>query len=84
MKKVELHCAYEWTCDECGRSSFVRAITVEMTPEDIRDMIAEYGGDGEEWQTGNWMTRPREVTCEHCGATFETEEWEGPVKPGTE
>ncbi len=50
---------------------------VEMRPayeEDCREMLAEYGGDPDEWQTGRWMTRPDEVVCDHCKAEFETED----------
>lgn len=74
--KVELHNAYQWDCEECGKENFCRAVTVEMTPEDIEEMQAEHGGDSEDWQTGEWMTRPDEVTCAHCGKTFETTDHE--------
>lgn len=80
-KKVELHCAYLWTCDSCGRDNFLRAIVCEMTQEDITAMMEEHGGEPEDWKTGEWMTRPDEVTCEHCGAEYETEEWKGPTRP---
>ncbi len=80
-RKAELHCAYEWTCDECGRNNFASAITVEMTPGVIAGMIGEHGGEEGNWHTGHWMTHPEEVTCQHCGATFETEDWEEPEKP---
>lgn len=78
--KVELHCAYVWDCPECGGENFCRAVTVEQTPEDIDHLVGEYGGDPSDWQTGQWMTRPDEVTCAHCGQEYETTEWEGPTK----
>lgn len=80
--KVELHNAYVWDCDACGAENFVRAVTVEMTPEDVEAMKERYGGDDEEWQTGNWMSRPDDVTCSKCGAKFEVEEPEAPERPG--
>lgn len=77
-KKVELHNAYSWDCDECGRGNFVRAVVVAMTDEDASEMMQRYGGDPEDWQNGQWMTRPDEVVCENCKARFETEEPPGP------
>lgn len=75
--KVELRCAYEWTCDECGKDNFARAISVALTPEDVEMMIAEYGVEPEECQNGSWLTRPDEVVCAYCGETFMSEDWEG-------
>lgn len=80
---VELHNAFVWDCDDCGRENFVRAVIAELTKEDVDHMIAEYGGDREEWETGRWTTRPDEVSCEHCGAEFVVEEDGSPRKPGT-
>lgn len=74
IQKVELHCAYQWDCEECGKENFCRAVIVEMTPEDRAEMRKRHGGDDEGWETGNWMTRPDEVTCSSCNAVFETVE----------
>ena len=72
MKQVDLDCAYVWDCDECGVENFVRAVVVEFTPDEVATQMEEYGGEEEDWQTGEWMTRPEQVTCGKCGATFET------------
>lgn len=69
---VELHCAYVWTCEECGRDSFVRAVIVEMSEEDARGMMEAHGGEPDDWKTGMLMTRPDEVTCDHCGLAYPT------------
>lgn len=71
MSRAELHAAFAWDCDSCGRENFVRAVTVEMSQEDIEGMIAEHGGDPEDWRTGHWESRPDEVTCQHCGTEYE-------------
>lgn len=78
--KVELQMAFFWHCDECGAENFARAVVTEMLPEDITDLKQRYGGDDEEWLTGNWVGRPEEVTCQDCKRTFETEDWESPSK----
>lgn len=78
MPEVELHDAYVWTCDACGRDCFVRAVTVEMTDDDIVAMQIRHGGEPEDWQTGKWITRPDEVTCDHCGKTYTVEQQAGP------
>lgn len=66
MKEVELHLAYAWDCDECGRENFERAIIAEFSPEEWDEMRAE----GIDPRTGNWVTNPDEVTCRACGAVF--------------
>ena len=60
---VELHQAFLWTCEECGRDNFERAITHEPGDDD-EDEIPE----GFE---GVWLTAPTEVTCKHCGEEFD-------------
>jgi hypothetical protein len=39
MKTIELHDAFLFACDDCGRDNFVRAITV--SPESIDDIDEE-------------------------------------------
>ena len=85
--KVELHPAHSWDCDNCGVGNFCRAIVTDMTQEDIDWLVIHHGGEPSDWNTGNWMTRPDEVTCDHCGMTFETQDhgedtWEAFRKTG--
>jgi hypothetical protein len=74
MTTVELHMAFLWTCDDCGRDNFVRGVTVApeaIDPDELPGDVAEWldaGGDG------GWMSAPDRVTCEHCRATFDTEQ----------
>lgn len=74
-RKVELHVAYLWDCDACGRENFCREQfgLVHMTPEDYEglpddveitdDMLGDLLFPGE----------PDTVTCAFCNAEFETE-----------
>jgi L-asparaginase II len=76
VTRVELHQAYSWCCDHCGRDNFVRAVTVELSEEDRQQMALECGD--EDWTTGRWVAAPEVVTCETCGTEYET------VDPGGE
>lgn len=71
LPKVELHQAFVWTCEDCGRDSFARA--VHLTPEEVamlgEDVLDRAGG-----RSGDWCMAPWAVTCPHCGARYETEE----------
>lgn len=84
QSKIELHQAYQWDCDNCGRENFARAVVVELNPDDPDDaeMIAiakeENEGLRGEW-TPFWVTTPDEVACAHCGAEYETVDSRGPV-----
>ncbi len=71
MQKVELHTAYVWDCEACGRENFCRSVVVEFSEEDRLEMAKEHGV---EFETGEWVQRPDEVICQHCGAEFETED----------
>ena len=73
--KVELHLAYSWTCDDCGRGNFTHGMSPEYDTELEWQMKEHFGygiNDG-----GQFMMRPDKVTCGHCGETFETEDWGG-------
>ena len=84
MTQVELHPAFFWICDDCGRDNFVRARTVEPESDegrelhalvervlDTADEIAEPLGIEPD---GIWVTRPEEVMCQYCRAVFTTTE----------
>ena len=76
--KVEMRPAFEWTCDDCGRDNFERAMSIVATEEEIKEQSGV-----EEWDEvpdgygGNWLLCPDDVTCSHCKATFETEDSDG-------
>lgn len=85
---AELHTAWVWDCDACGRENFERA--VEGDAHEAAAIIAEentYGmlvaeeknceGEGEEMRCPSLIYRiaiaPQFVLCKHCSATFPTE-----------
>lgn len=73
MASVELHQAFLWTCNSCGRDNFARAVTLEPASIDLDDEpeeVREWLADGQE---GAWLTTPDRVTCGHCRAEFDVE-----------
>lgn len=69
MPDVELHPAYSWTCDECGRENFARAVV----PESLEGELPE-GFDDEAYDGVQWIMKPERVTCSACGAEFDVVE----------
>jgi hypothetical protein len=84
---VELHQAYVWTCDECGRDQFERGVTyslqevADMEPDFI-SMCSEMISAAEEMadpENGvdlvmGFTKGPDEVECNHCGHVYGTRE----------
>lgn len=85
-RKVTLHTAAFFTCEDCGRDCFVRLISVSA------DEAANMGWETPEVSgverhesfelSGSFEYMPEEVKCEHCGSEFETEppEWAIPLE----
>lgn len=72
-RTTELIQAFLWTCDDCGKDNFARAITVapeEIDAADISKPLSEYLEEGGE---GDWLRGPDDVTCGHCGSEFRAE-----------
>lgn len=77
-RTVELHQAYLWTCDVCGRDNFERSITIDPESIDLDDlpdgvdpdMVREWIDGGGE---GDFVTAPTRVTCGHCRAVFDVD-----------
>ena len=72
MKRTELHQAFIWTCDNCGRDQFERAISVEVSEQDERKL--KFMAGVELWWEGRFIAAPTEVTCQECDHTYSTEE----------
>jgi hypothetical protein len=68
---VELHLAFVFTCDHCGRDSFVRAVALE--PEQTTEMVPEADREKVEGYEGNWCMKPERVKCLRCDSEFEVE-----------
>jgi DNA-directed RNA polymerase subunit RPC12/RpoP len=61
---ANLHRAYSWDCEDCGRENFVRQLRIEE-----RKRCA---GGGTSVIVGSKF--PLTVKCRHCGRIFEAEE----------
>jgi hypothetical protein len=75
MGVVELHQAFAWDCEECGRENFERAVQAEMTPEEAKEFAAKQGVISEDELndpdfSGCFLMAPKSVKCKHCGNEF--------------
>lgn len=77
-RAVELQPAFGWTCDECGRWNFARAIAVEGTDRaevesQLREMLNLQPYESiPEGHHGEFLMAPTSVKCASCGAEFTT------------
>lgn len=78
MKKVELHPASVWDCDDCGRENFVRLMRPESledkeaTIEAIMEMHDVLRFEAERAaEHGEFVISPKTVRCVYCGSTFD-------------
>jgi len=73
-EKVEILPACYWICPECGRDNFEYVITAEFSEEDreLIDEMHEICFDGE-MDGGDFVIQPVDVTCKHCGESFESD-----------
>ena len=74
---VELHLAFLWTCDECGRDNFARAVTVAPESVDLENLPVGSHEEGERIREfleagneGGFLQAPTRVRCAHCHAEF--------------
>lgn len=70
-RRVELHPALFFVCDECGRDSFIRAPRPVLTDEERVELAQDHGIDP--WSPVEMFSQPTVVTCDHCGEEFGTE-----------
>jgi len=83
-QKIELQCAWEWICEDCGRNNFASAVVAEMPPDERlqfakdQGLVEDFVSDlPDEFKDGEFMTHPTEVTCSHCGTEFDVMDFEG-------
>lgn len=79
LKRVELHQAVHWYCDECGTSNFEVLTISELTEEERADAYRHFH-DLEDWQDlpDDWMdfelvSTPLYVTCSKCQTKFRSD-----------
>ena len=68
--EVELHPAYIWDCDNCGRENVVRPMPAFLDRDDEEEMREELGVDPSE--QGVFLEVPGVVTCKFCNACYES------------
>tara|TARA_R110000765_G_scaffold195012_2_gene300596 strand:+ start:464 stop:754 length:291 start_codon:yes stop_codon:yes gene_type:complete len=81
MSAVELHDAFLWDCDDCGRENIVRCIPVinpdlELSEELIEQIRADLGMQsweavGADIASQALVRIPYEVACKHCESKFD-------------
>lgn len=68
MKEVELHAAYVWDCDDCGRENFTRGCTPNLSDEEVQEIREELNLD--DGHFGNFVLMPDTVECKFCKTKF--------------
>ncbi len=84
MRVVELHQAFTWICDDCGRDNFSRAIRVEpesIEGQEIAQLVNRAVAEANEatetlglMVNGDWIMAPEVVRCTYCKSLFRTRE----------
>lgn len=71
---TELHQAYFWTCDNCGRDNFIRAVTRPMSEEERETMVENFRGKFGELADylSDPVDYPLDVQCPSCKARYNT------------
>jgi len=64
MESVELHQAFSWICDNCGKRNFNRAVECDMPPEELKAAKEQFGI--ESWKDGSFLMAPKIVKCGNC------------------
>ncbi len=88
-RKIEIHPAYRWDCEECGRENFGRMVTAQLPDEELEKIMRSDGvldahqslADLPPGVKYDLITIPEIVKCGHCGAEFETVD---PRRPPTQ
>ncbi len=73
---IELHLAFVFDCNECGRENFVRAVTCDFDDNTVAEMKEEYGIEA--YDLGDWQMQPTSVKCQFCKAEYSTDGGEPP------
>lgn len=84
MEHVELHQAWTWDCDNCGRENYARAVSVNPDEfeagelEEVADALGVGGIPGVDYEFGELhkmlVSQPEVVKCAHCGEEFSTKD----------
>lgn len=69
---VELHQAFFWTCEACGRDNYARAIAISPDSPDGREFLRRLQIQGIKIQ-GEILATPTTVKCGECAEKFKVE-----------
>ena len=67
---IEIHSAYCFDCDECGRENFFRAVNREIENLEVSEETQQLKDDG--WEVSA-MFLPESVQCVFCKSEFQIE-----------
>jgi len=71
LESVELLPAFYWICQECGKNQYQHAIHVEMSAEDMQEVLEDLGIDiAEQLGSGEFLKIPTIVECKDCSSRF--------------
>lgn len=77
MQKIELHDAFIWDCNECGRENVQRAVARQVEiddPDEVALVRQELGLEPDEAlpeDLGLMVSFPAKVVCRHCETEYE-------------
>lgn len=78
IKTVEVHNAYWFTCEECGRDTYVRPIRSEISRQEAIDYLKKIGQLDKDEDVPDevgivFETYPVELECTFCHSTFKAQ-----------
>ena len=77
MQEVELHAAWSWDCDNCGRENFSRGLTIEFPTVAEQEAAFRYHRNlhpseplPPDWRDFECLAFPEVVECAFCEAEY--------------
>lgn len=69
MRIANLHPAYVFDCEECGKENLIRCVRPSFSNEELEELKEELSSIGEE---GEFLLVPSEAICKNCGTKYST------------
>ncbi|MBW2672209.1 MAG: hypothetical protein JRD89_02185 [Deltaproteobacteria bacterium] len=76
MQQIEIHLAFSFDCDHCGRENFFRQTCLD--PHSDQALEAREEMEIPDNIEGALIIEPEQVTCKHCNTTFDVEKYDPP------
>lgn len=64
---IILSYAWAWNCPSCGERNYDDSVPVELSRDELEELLHEHGIDARE---GQMVTAPEVVTCKGCFDEF--------------